>query len=110
MGDFLGDMSNQYPKHRIVAYYSSGCKAYALKMINLKTGREEYVVKSKGITLNETVAQLINYESFKVRSLCLLITLTNSSTFSAHSQQLWWTHEYWSKQTSSSRTACWVRW
>lgn len=66
MGDFLGEMSEVYPDHDIIAYYSSGCKAYALKLRKKGTGEIETVVKVKGITFNEETARTLSFDHFKV--------------------------------------------
>lgn len=58
-------MSDQYPKHRILAYYSAGCKAYALRLQNKESGKDEYVIKVKGIELNTAASKTIHYEQFQ---------------------------------------------
>ena len=65
-GDFLGDMTDEYPEHKILSYYSSGPKAYALKIRHRITGKEQYAIKVKGITLNQEVSQVISFAKFKV--------------------------------------------
>jgi hypothetical protein len=65
-GLFLGDMTNQYPNRCIKSFYSTGCKSYVIKMINPKTRKVDYVIKSKGITMNSQVADVIHYDTFKV--------------------------------------------
>jgi hypothetical protein len=65
-GDFLGEMSEVYPHHDILAYYSAGCKAYALMLRDKRTGKIEITVKIKGITFNEETSRVIHFERFKV--------------------------------------------
>ncbi len=64
--DMLGAMSDQYPAHDILAYYSTGCKAYVLKLRHKVTGTISYVVKAKGITIDTTTQETINFDTFKV--------------------------------------------
>jgi hypothetical protein len=64
-GEYLGEMSNQYPHHRTLAFYSTGCKAYALKMQHVQSRRIEHVVKAKGITLTRQTMRSIHYDTFK---------------------------------------------
>ncbi len=67
LGDYLGDMSDQYPSHRILAYYSTGCKAYALKLEDKESGKIEHVVKVRGITMSRAAGEKIHFQTFKVR-------------------------------------------
>lgn len=69
MGDYLGDLNDEYKgKGRIVAFYSGGAKQYALKYIK-PDGSTDYDIKLRGITLNYGAAQTVHYESFKKQVL-----------------------------------------
>ena len=59
-------ISSLGPDDRITAYYSSGCKAYALRLQNKQTGKVGWVVKAKGITLDVATSELIHFDAFKV--------------------------------------------
>ena len=72
LGDYLGDLTSELeckdvgcksedcPGHSIVEFCSSGPKSYAYRVDN---GHE--VCKVKGITLNYTNSQLINFQAIK---------------------------------------------
>ena len=47
-GNALGEMEHQYPNHDILEFVASGAKSYALRLKNKATGKEEFVMKSKG--------------------------------------------------------------
>jgi hypothetical protein len=65
-GALLGEMSNQYPDHEILAYYSTGSKSYALKMQHKRTRKIDHIVKCKGITLNQETVNIVSFARFKV--------------------------------------------
>ena len=66
VGDYLGQMSKEYPDHEILAYYSGGCKQYGLKLKNKKTGKIEHMLRCRGCTLDSTNEDQFNFENFKV--------------------------------------------
>jgi hypothetical protein len=63
-GDFLGEMSDQYEDHRVLAYYSTGSKSYALKLQHKQTGKIEHALKCKGVTYNDQVSHQLQYDDF----------------------------------------------
>ena len=66
VGDYLGQMSKEYPEHEILAYYSGGCKQYGLKLKHKKTGKIEHMLRCRGCTLDSTNEDLFNFDKFKV--------------------------------------------
>uniref|UniRef100_A0A914NEM0 DNA-directed DNA polymerase n=3 Tax=Meloidogyne TaxID=189290 RepID=A0A914NEM0_MELIC len=48
VGDMLGMMSREYEDWQIIAFYTGGCKQYAMKMKHRATGEIKYVVKCRG--------------------------------------------------------------
>uniref|UniRef100_A0AC34RI45 DNA-directed DNA polymerase n=1 Tax=Panagrolaimus sp. JU765 TaxID=591449 RepID=A0AC34RI45_9BILA len=62
-GLFLGEMVEEYQNCVIKEFISGGAKQYALKM--LQENGEKYVIKIRGITFNQTSAQLLHFEKFK---------------------------------------------
>jgi hypothetical protein len=65
-GDFLGMMSDQCPGYTILAFYCTGPKSYAMKLRHNDRRAIEYVVKSKGLTLNQEALKDVNFDSIKV--------------------------------------------
>jgi len=53
------------PWEFICEFVSGGPKNYAYKSINSMTGEEKTVCKVRGITLNYSASQLVNFESIK---------------------------------------------
>jgi len=53
------------PGECICEFVSGGSKNYAYKTINSLTGEEKTVCKVKGITLNYSASQLVNFESIR---------------------------------------------
>jgi hypothetical protein len=64
-GSMLGTLSDEYPNHTIVEFLSSGNKSYCMKLRNNSNGDEEFIMKSKGITLDHTTCKCLNYIRFK---------------------------------------------
>jgi hypothetical protein len=65
LGNYFGELTDEYPDHTITGYYSTGPKAYSLKMIHNVTGEVEYSTKLKGITLNCATSKKVDYTVFK---------------------------------------------
>lgn len=63
-GEFLGQMDEEYKGKEIIAYYSGGCKAYALKWRD-SDGTEDYKIRVRGITMNTGASRVIHWDSFK---------------------------------------------
>lgn len=59
-------MSDEYVGKEILSYYSTGCKAYTLKVRDKKSGKVSYVVKAKGIRLTREAVEKVNHNTFKV--------------------------------------------
>jgi hypothetical protein len=66
VGDYLGQMSNEYPDDEILAFYSGGCKQYGLKMRNKTTGELKHVLKCRGCTLDTSNEDQFSFDNFKV--------------------------------------------
>lgn len=63
VGQLLGQMSLEYQDADILEYICGGAKQYALC---LKKGQQmDYVMKLRGVTLNDHNAQRFQYEHFK---------------------------------------------
>ena len=61
-GDNLGDMTSELkPGQYIAEFVSGGPKNYAYRMLDAQ-GRSETVCKVRGITLNYTASQLVNFD------------------------------------------------
>jgi len=64
-GDCLGAMTSELkPGEFIFEFVCGGPKNYAYKSINSVTGEEKTVCKVRGITLNYSASQLVNFESW----------------------------------------------
>lgn len=68
-GNFLGDLTNElldYGENSYIdEFVSTGPKSYSFRVVNTKSGEDAYVTKVKGITLNVTNAEKINFESMR---------------------------------------------
>jgi hypothetical protein len=80
-GNILGQMSREYSKFSITEFVSAGiltslniyiyqffilgAKQYAMEMKHLETGEIRHVLKIRGITLNHSNSQKIQYADFK---------------------------------------------
>nr|CAD2201106.1 unnamed protein product [Meloidogyne enterolobii] len=64
-GPHLGELAKEYAGFSIKEYVGGACKAYALRMIDVKNGRESSVLKVRGITLTNDVCKLLHFQSFK---------------------------------------------
>uniref|UniRef100_A0A914KQQ5 DNA-directed DNA polymerase n=1 Tax=Meloidogyne incognita TaxID=6306 RepID=A0A914KQQ5_MELIC len=64
-GYHLGELSEEYGEFNIKEYVGAACKAYALKMIDKKTGEEKSMLKVRGITLTSDICKKLHYTSFK---------------------------------------------
>lgn len=73
IGPHLGDLTDEYPQHEIVEFVSGGAKQYGLKLRRrgAPAGEFEYVLKIRGMTLNEDIIenQGLRYETFKASVL-----------------------------------------
>ncbi|XP_023017938.1 uncharacterized protein [Leptinotarsa decemlineata] len=69
IGDFLGDLTDELvcygPGSHITEFVSGGPKNYAYKVWCTNENREEIVCKVKGISLNHSASELVNFESIK---------------------------------------------
>nr|CAD2188351.1 unnamed protein product [Meloidogyne enterolobii] len=67
VGPHLGEFTDEYPNYEILEYCSGGAKQYGLKLKKKETDELEYVLKLRGITLNNDVVdnQGLCYETFK---------------------------------------------
>lgn len=59
-GNFLGDFVDEYPTKRIVEFVCIGPKSYFLKMVDRKTGKEEFKGKFKGIPMCSSSFSLLD--------------------------------------------------
>ena len=65
-GDNLGDMTKELrPGEYIEEFVSGGPNNYAYKVVNSTTNKTKNVCKGRGITLNFTAFQLMNYDVIK---------------------------------------------
>ena len=65
-GDRLRDMTSELkPGEYISEYVSGGAKNYSYKTRNTETGAEATVCKVRGITLNYSASQMVNFERMK---------------------------------------------
>jgi hypothetical protein len=65
-GDCLGEMTSELKPDEIISeFVSGGPKNYAFKTFNLVTGAENTVCKVRGITLNYSASQLVNFQRIK---------------------------------------------
>jgi len=65
-GDNLGQMQSELKKGEvIVEVVCAGPKNYAYKTYNSTTGESKPVCKVRGITLNYSATQLVNFEKIK---------------------------------------------
>jgi len=65
-GDKLGDMTNEFRSDEYIKeFLSGGPKNYAYKIVNASTLETKTVCKMRGITLNYTAAQLVNFDSIR---------------------------------------------
>ena len=59
-------MTSELKPGEFICEFVRGCpKNYAYKSIKSVTGEEKTVCKVRGITLNYSASQLVNFESFK---------------------------------------------
>jgi hypothetical protein len=65
-GDRLGDMTSELkPSERILEFVRGGPKSYAYRVIDAVTGRSKTVCKVRGITLNYSTLQTVNFDVIK---------------------------------------------
>ncbi|XP_018574534.1 uncharacterized protein LOC108913464 [Anoplophora glabripennis] len=65
-GEFLGDMTDELEHGSyITEFVSGGPKNYAYKAFSTSDNEEKVVCKVKGISLNYTASQLINFDTIK---------------------------------------------
>ena len=69
-GDNLGQMKSELKKGEVIVEVVCACpKNYAYKTYNSATGESKIVCKVRGITLNYSASQLVNFE--KIRDMIL---------------------------------------
>ncbi|KAH7697877.1 hypothetical protein AAVH_35036 [Aphelenchoides avenae] len=66
---YLGQMSNEYPNHAILEYYSGGAKQYVRKLNSNENGKISHLLKLRGITLNYKAKKSISFRKFKQQVL-----------------------------------------
>jgi hypothetical protein len=65
-GDRLGDMTSELkPSERILEFASGGPKNYSYKVMDVVTGRSKIVCIVRGITLNYSIMQTVNFDVMK---------------------------------------------
>jgi len=85
-GDCLGAMTSELkPGEFICEFVSGGPKNYAYKSINSVTGEEKTVCKVRGITLNYSASQLVNFES--IRRMILKGVGGETDTVTVHTER-----------------------
>lgn len=69
VGSFLGELTDECQSYGEGAYIeefvASGCKSYALKIFSPRSNDYAYNIKSKGITINSSTSDLVNFNSLK---------------------------------------------
>ena len=85
-GDCLGAMTSELkPREFICEFFSGGPKNYAYKSINSVTGEKKTVCKVRGITLNHSASQLVNFES--IRRMILRGVGGETDTVTVHTEK-----------------------
>ncbi|KAJ8981044.1 hypothetical protein NQ317_018016 [Molorchus minor] len=73
-GEFIGDMTDELESYGsgsyISEFVSGGLKNYAYKVFSTNKQQDEIVCKVKGISLNYSVSQLVNFETINLTDLC----------------------------------------
>ena len=65
-GDHLGDMTSELKGIEFISeFVRGGPKNYAYKLCDSVTGEEKSVFKVRGITLNYSISQLVNFDTIK---------------------------------------------
>ena len=62
--ELLGDLKDEYPKHHIKEFLSTGPKQYGMKTEHNQTGTEGTTLKIRGITLDVKNRELLPYQKF----------------------------------------------
>ena len=84
IGDRLGDMTSELKLVEYISeFVSGGPKQYAYKTHNTETGAEATVCKVRGITLNYSASQLVNFERMKQ----LILNGTKTDTVTVHTSR-----------------------
>lgn len=65
IGNSIGQLQIETPGKEILQGLFGGPKAYALKLVDLKTGEISYIVKIRGISLDSDASKIINFESLE---------------------------------------------
>ena len=85
-GDCLGAMTSELkPGESVCEFVSGGPKNYAYKSINSMTGEEKTVCKVRGIMLNYSASQLVNFES--IRRMILRGVGDKTDTVTVHTER-----------------------
>ena len=83
-GDRLGDVTSELkPCEYISEYVSGGPKNYAYRTHNTETGAQATVCKVRGITLNYSASQLVNFKAMKQ----LILRGKDTDTVTVHTSQ-----------------------
>lgn len=65
-GNFLGDLTDEFPENvQVSSYYCAGPKFYLLQGVNTVTGAPYSVYKIKGVSLNKSTEAVINAENIR---------------------------------------------
>jgi Zn-finger nucleic acid-binding protein len=64
-GNFLGEMSREYPDYELMEIICAGPKQYALKMRQKTKGEIKYVLRCRGITLDQNNSTKLTFDKFK---------------------------------------------
>lgn len=70
-GPHLGDLTDEYPRHRIKEYVCGGAKQYSLELESLDNGEIHHSIRLRGVSLNYdvTVNQHFRHNTFRDRVL-----------------------------------------
>lgn len=69
LGEYLGQMTDEFPEHTILEYYAGGAKQYSLKLKHNETNKISHVLKLRGITMDHRTKKAITFRKFKQQVL-----------------------------------------
>jgi hypothetical protein len=61
----MGLMKNEYESHHILEFAASASKSYAIRLQHRLSGKEKFIIKTKGLRLSADVCQKLPFQEFK---------------------------------------------